>query len=42
MDLSRDGDSLEGIIELPKDLKGVLLWKNKEFSLKGGKQDLSL
>ena len=42
MDLSRDGDLLEGNIELSKELKGVLIWKSKEIDLHEGMQNISL
>jgi hypothetical protein len=41
MDLSRKGKSLEGSIEIPKDLKGNLIWLDKKFILKEGLQKVN-
>jgi hypothetical protein len=41
MDLSKKGKSLEGSIELPEDLKGVLIWLDKQIVLKAGLQKIN-
>jgi alpha-L-rhamnosidase len=42
MDLKRDGDKVEGTIQLPEKMKGVFVWKNQQVTLKGGKQTINL
>jgi hypothetical protein len=42
MDLSRDGDAMEGNIDLPGNLNGILIWKDKKVNLKRGTQHISL